>query len=421
MKDYMVDIICIFLELCIDIVGFSAIMGTKLRPHKYLPLLLLFFLVNPAFSFLPYDAFVTVSVLTFQVILILYIIFSYKVSLIDALCINGILYFTVILCEMLTVLICSVFRIDATGSYFGIMGNIAVLLMVLLLYQFKILNKLFFPIVNDGFIGKAIILNLYLFALLIILYQHIGITSVYERVLFFISLGLVLLLFNILFSNQVRKIKIQDAKISAYDEYLPILEELILTVRVRQHNYSNRLQAIAGLIYTNKDYESLSRALKEQFEIATDSDLPEFLLKVNMMTVAGFLYQKMSEAEKMNKKLDIKFNTYNLASDVPEYEIIEMFGILIDNALEAVREQATVYVYIDSLDGMIIFKTRNEGRILTAEDREKFFAKGYSKKPDGAVHSGLGLYQLNNLIKKYNNASISLWNEENDILFEVKI
>lgn len=417
----MVDIICIFLELCIDIVGFSAIMGTKLRPHKYLPLLLLFFLVNPAFSFLPYDAFVTVSVLTFQVILILYIIFSYKVSLIDALCINGILYFTVILCEMLTVLICSVFRIDATGSYFGIMGNIAVLLMVLLLYQFKILNKLFFPIVNDGFIGKAIILNLYLFALLIILYQHIGITSVYERVLFFISLGLVLLLFNILFSNQVRKIKIQDAKISAYDEYLPILEELILTVRVRQHNYSNRLQAIAGLIYTNKDYESLSRALKEQFEIATDSDLPEFLLKVNMMTVAGFLYQKMSEAEKMNKKLDIKFNTYNLASDVPEYEIIEMFGILIDNALEAVREQATVYVYIDSLDGMIIFKTRNEGRILTAEDREKFFAKGYSKKPDGAVHSGLGLYQLNNLIKKYNNASISLWNEENDILFEVKI
>lgn len=417
----MVDIICIFLELCIDIVGFSAIMGTKLRPHKYLLLLLLFFIVNPAFSFLSYDAFVTVSVLTFQVILVLYIIFSYEVSLIDALCINGILYFTVILCEMLTVLICSAFRIDATGTYFGIIGNIAVLLMVLLLYKFKILNKLFFPIVNDGFIGKAIILNLYLFALLIILYQHIGITSVYERVLFFISLGLVLLLFNILFSNQVRKIKIQDAKISAYDEYLPILEKLILTVRVRQHNYSNRLQAIAGLIYTNKDYESLSRALKEQFEIATDSDLPEFLLKVNMMTVAGFLYQKMSEAEKMNKKLDIKFNTYNLTSDVPEYEIIEMFGILIDNALEAVREQATVYVYIDSLNGMIIFKTRNEGRILTAEDREKFFAKGYSKKPDGAVHSGLGLYQLNNLIKKYNNASISLWNEENDILFEVKI
>ena len=249
----------------------------------------------------------------------------------------------------------------------------------------------------------------------------VGVKLFLTVVLFFISLGLVLLLFNILFSNQVRKIKIQDAKISAYDEYLPILEKLILTVRVRQHNYSNRLQAIAGLIYTNKDYESLSRALKEQFEIATDSDLPEFLLKVNMMTVAGFLYQKMSEAEKMNKKLDIKFNTYNLTSDVPEYEIIEMFGILIDNALEAVREQATVYVYIDSLNGMIIFKTRNEGRILTAEDREKFFAKGYSKKPDGAVHSGLGLYQLNNLIKKYNNASISLWNEENDILFEVKI
>ena len=95
-------------------------------------------------------------------------------------------------------------------------------------------------------------------------------------------------------------------------------------------------------------------------------------------------------------------------------------GILIDNALDATPAGGTAYVTISCDGERICITTRNSGSILTPEDRKHFFTKGFSTKKDNK-HSGLGLYQLNQLVKKYPEGTLSLWNEKSDILFQVEV
>lgn len=59
------------------------------------------------------------------------------------------------------------------------------------------------------------------------------------------------------------------------------------------------------------------------------------LLKINLSVVAGFVYSKITEAQKDQKELVVQVASRDLKSRMPEYELIRIIGILIDNALES--------------------------------------------------------------------------------------
>ena len=116
--------------------------------------------------------------------------------------------------------------------------------------------------------------------------------------------------------------------------------------------------------------------------------------------------------------LEYNVLSYNLESKVPEYTLVELFGILIDNAIEATPKDGTVHITINSANRKIIFSTRNPGYVLTPDDRTNFFTKGYTTKSTN-TNSGLGLYNLRDIVLNQYNGSVSLWNEGTDILFEI--
>lgn len=125
-----------------------------------------------------------------------------------------------------------------------------------------------------------------------------------------------------------------------------------------------------------------------------------------------------------NRNIVFSFDTYKLDSQVPEYHLVEMFGILIDNALEAIPEGESIYVSVSSENNTTTFTTRNSGWILNDEDYTNFFTNGYTKKPEFSFksnHSGLGLYYLKQLVLYRYKGKLALWNEDTDIVFQITV
>lgn len=415
----MINTICNILEFLTFTLIACTLLGYKFKTNKYLSLIILYILPDIVCHIFSINLASDADFIFCVVLLLFYIKFYFHIELITSLCTYATAYFTIFLLQLVLMFINAfVFKID-NPAILALIGSIYTLITSLLIYRYANLNKLFTLLFETGKAGKFIIANLYILATIIVLYFHANLTTYYENILFIIVAFVIIIICNMLLSNQLGKIKEQKLRLSSYEEYLPMLEDLIHTVRIRQHNYNNQLQAIAGLLYTHKDYASLSSALEEQFKLATNSNVPEYLLKINLPVVAGFLYQKANEAKKHDKTIEYDFNTYTLFSKIPEYDLIEMFGILIDNAVEAICSGSTVYVNVDCDGEHITFTTRNSGYILTPDDRKRFFSKGYSNKKDNKPHSGLGLYQLNKLIKQYTGSSVSLWNEDSDILFQI--
>ena len=87
---------------------------------------------------------------------------------------------------------------------------------------------------------------------------------------------------------------------------------------------------------------------------------------------------------------------------MPEYELISIIGILIDNALESTAPFGTAYLYLDSRQNQIEIRTRNKGSVKTNEFRQNMFSPGYTTKTGDGHGHGYSLYNLKKLTDKYN-------------------
>lgn len=126
------------------------------------------------------------------------------------------------------------------------------------------------------------------------------------------------------------------------------------------------------------------------------------LLKINLSVVAGFVYSKITEAQKDQKELVVQVASRDLKSRMPEYELIRIIGILIDNALESTSPFGTAYLYLDSRQNQIEIRTRNKGSVKTNEFRQNMFSPGYTTKTGDRHGQGYGLYNMKKLTDKYN-------------------
>ena len=101
------------------------------------------------------------------------------------------------------------------------------------------------------------------------------------------------------------------------------------------------------------------------------------------------------------------------------YEFARILGILLDNAIEASNECEEKIINIIFRDD-----EKNHRQLIVIEntykdkdvDTEKIFAKGVSGKEN---HTGLGLWEVQNILKKNNN--LSLFTTKNDKYFSQQL
>ncbi len=208
------------------------------------------------------------------------------------------------------------------------------------------------------------------------------------------SLFLVCLLWG--YAEKEKKHKMQELKM--YEIYNQAFEEAISAIRTKQHEFDNHLHAIKCMQYTIKDREELVKAQNEYCEKVMKENHFHKLLRLNKEPVlVGFLYSKMTAAQAQDIHIDYKVGAVDVTKRIPIYELVELFGILFDNAIEALQEEPVKRMFVQlsqKEDGTIVAEVANTSRKYTHKEMEKFFQKDYSTK---GKNRGVGLFRLKEL------------------------
>ncbi len=205
----------------------------------------------------------------------------------------------------------------------------------------------------------------------------------------------------------------------AYNKSLSILHD---NIRCFKHDFDNIVATIGGYVKTDdmeglkKYYYQLEDDCQRVNNIATLS--PEI---INNPGVYAILSSKYHKADEKNIKINLEFfldlNTLNMKI----YEFTRIFGILLDNAIEASSECE---------EKLINIKFRNEEskhrQIVVIENTFKdsklniddIFQKGVSGKEN---HTGLGLWEVRQILKKNNNLNLHTQKSKNMFIQQLEI
>lgn len=200
-------------------------------------------------------------------------------------------------------------------------------------------------------------------------------------------------------------------------------EDLLIRVRLRQHALKNHLEAIFSAHYTYKTYEKLVQVQEEYCAKLLSENKYNGLLLMENDVLSGFLWKKIQEAEADGIEIDYKITSGMGKCQVPTYYIIEMLGILFDNAMEALKsaDEKEIAFEVYEVDGKYEVMIRNPFPYVPYHDILEWFRIEKSKKGYGR---GLGLYHLKSLCEEWN-CDIGCGNKEIDqknwIVFCLKI
>lgn len=212
------------------------------------------------------------------------------------------------------------------------------------------------------------------------------------------------------------KLTLTTRKLESAEEYNNTLRILHDNVRGFKHDFDNIVTTIGGYIKT-EDIEGLK---KYYLELEDDCQRVNtlYILNPDVVNNAGIynlLTKKYYEADSKDIKVNITFLLDLNTLSMKIYEFARILGILLDNAIEASSECAEKIINLTFRNDI-----KNSRQLVTIEntyknkniDTEKIFEKGVSGKQN---HSGLGLWEVRNIIKKSNN--INLYTTKNDSFF----
>lgn len=218
-----------------------------------------------------------------------------------------------------------------------------------------------------------------------------------------------------------------------YDAY----DQLIMLVRERQHDMKSHINAILGMIYTTDNYDELVEKQKEYCGYVMElNEKTKLVLSTGNPLISGFLYSIIREAE--SKGIDFEYQVGIKGTDmiVPEYELIEMMGILVDNAIEelgkdgaednkasAEEEKRTkkICLSLKEIENEVEISVANTSKYYEDDITEHFFEAGYSSK---GKSRGIGLPKLKRMVHDKSGAIIvsnEIYDERNYLVFTIKI
>ncbi len=189
-----------------------------------------------------------------------------------------------------------------------------------------------------------------------------------------------------------------------YETYLPILDEMIQSIQKQQHLYNNKIASIVHLTDLHTDYNSLCAALNAFRTVPSEQDHEAYaFLHLTNKLLAGLLYCKCQEAKQADQKITVLVNNFHYQSRCNDTEIVDLTGILLDNALEASAPGDTIYVTIgrpEASDTKFYLCVENPGPVVTDAFLHTIFTPHITSKANKNGH-GLGLPILKGLVNKY--------------------
>ena len=254
---------------------------------------------------------------------------------------------------------------------------------------------------------------------LIITFYYITMLPIFITVVSFISL-LAYFAISIYSLTRITKLVATTKELESVEAYNKSLSILHDNVRGFKHDFDNIVATIGGYVKTN-DMEGLK---KYYLELEDDCQRVNNVAALNPSLinnpgVFNLLSSKYHEADSKNIKINLEIfldlNTLNMKI----YEFTRTLGILLDNAIEEAEKCDEKIINIKfrneqnkNRQVVIIENTYSNKNV----DINAIFNKGFSGKEE---HSGLGLWEVRQILKKNNN--LNLHTTKDDKLFKQQL
>lgn len=193
-------------------------------------------------------------------------------------------------------------------------------------------------------------------------------------------------------------------------EYTKLMEDLTGTrylvdsMRANNHDFTNKLHVIMGLIQMEMYEEAVSYI--ENITIVQRATISKIMNAVQEPSVAALLIGKTARASELNIKFVLREGCHysNADMQLPSALLVTVIGNLIENAFEAMNEKSGYEVQkellfgIYSRPGAVLITSDDTGIGISEKNLERIFENGFSTKGAGR---GTGLYQVKEMVERY--------------------
>ena len=180
-------------------------------------------------------------------------------------------------------------------------------------------------------------------------------------------------------------------------------------VRSFKHDFDNMVNSIGGYV-VNEDMDGLKVYYKQLLEECNQTNnlyalSPEV---INHPAIYHLLATKYYEANQQDVQINLHvfLDLNEIEKRMKIYEFTRIFGILLDNAIEAAKECEKKIINVtfrkDHSNNMIVVIIQNTYSNKDV-DTEEIYQKGISSKKN---HSGLGLWKVREILMHNNNLNL---------------
>ena len=294
------------------------------------------------------------------------------------------------------------------------------LIITILIRKYLPIDILLNYVNRSNRVFKYLILNIFVVLVSIALYWYIDIDGILRSIISIATLLIGIIYINFVFMENGLKNELEEQQLKTYETYLPIIEELINELRIKQHEYDNHIQALSMIATANLGYEMVAKPIEDYINNLGISNNLGDLIKLDSKILGGFLYSKIKIAEKLGIELQVIIEDYEFRLELQDYELVEVIGSLVNNAFETEVDNNSVVIKLSQEKDMNIIEVRNKHPYFNRENIDKIFNMGFSTKSH--VGRGYGLYNIGKIVKKYD-GEIEVFNKtycgENWLVFKI--
>lgn len=273
--------------------------------------------------------------------------------------------------------------------------------------------------------SSKFIIHLFLFAcdLSVLLNAHFLYWSFSTVSFTFVLFSMLLISIVIILLIKILKLQRIETNLDCEKKLYTTLSNSYDGIREFKHDFANIMQSIGGYLSTD-DFDGLKNYYSSIFKDCTELNTNSIFNKdvLNSPPVLSLLTEKYYKAKSLgiNFNIEVFIDLTNLNLDI--YEFNRIFGIFLDNSIEAASTAPDKFINIiiakNSRANYDYLTIENSCPLETSIDKNKIFEKNYSTKEN---NTGLGLWKVKKIIKKYNNIALYTSIENNVFRHHLRI
>ena len=192
-------------------------------------------------------------------------------------------------------------------------------------------------------------------------------------------------------------------------EYTKLMEDLAGTrylvdsMRANNHDFTNKLHVILGLIQMEK-YDQATSYI-ENITMVQRASISKIMNCISEPALAALLIGKTARAAELNVKFTLRDGSHfsNTDMHIPTEVLITVIGNLIENAFESMNAKEPnpsnpneLIIGLFSKEDSILITVDDTGLGISEENKQRIFENGFSTKGE---NRGTGLYQVKTMVE----------------------